>query len=87
MKRNDVKGGDIIDTTRPFCRKMVEMSKTKSWTIEQIRALNNDMSKEGSGLAASDVFTSRGGWRTLPDTNIHVPYCRHIWETRLVRRK
>jgi hypothetical protein len=79
VKRNDVKGGDIIDTTRPFCRKMVEMSKTKSWTIEQIRALNNGMNL--------DVFTSRGGWRTLPDTNIHVPYCRHIWETRLVRRK
>jgi hypothetical protein len=87
VKRNDVKGGVIIDTTRPFCQKMVEMSKTKSWTIEQIRALNNDMSKEGSGLAASDVFTSRGGWRTLPNTNIHVPYCRHIWETRLVRQK
>jgi hypothetical protein len=79
VKRNDVKGGDIIDTTRPFCRKMVEMSKTKSWTIEQIRALNNGMDL--------DVFTSRGGWRTLPDTNIHVPYCRHIWETRLVRQK
>lgn len=79
VKRNDVKGSDIIDTTRPFCRKMVEMSKTKSWTIEQIRALNNGMNL--------DVFTSRGGWRTLPDTNIHVPYCRHIWETRLVRIK
>lgn len=79
VKRNDVKGSDIIDTTRPFCRKMVEMSKTKSWTIEQIRALNNGMDL--------DVFTSRGGWRTLPDTNIHVPYCRHLWETRLVRQK
>ena len=79
VKRNDVSGSSITDTTRPFCRDLVRMSKSRSWTIEDIELMNN-----GMGL---DVFTSRGGWRTLEGTNTHVPFCRHIWEQRLVRRK
>ena len=79
VKRNDVSGGDIIDTTRDFCKNMVRQSRTRSWTIEDIKLMNN-----GMGL---DVFTSRGGWRTIEKTNRHVPFCRHIWEQRLVRRR
>lgn len=79
VKRNDVSGGDIIDTTRDFCKNMVRQSRTRSWTIEDIKLMNN-----GMGL---DVFTSRGGWRTIEGTNRHVPFCRHIWEQRLVRRR
>lgn len=81
VKRSDVGGSAIIKTTRPFCRDLIILSsiEKRSWTIEDIRRMNN-----GMGL---DVFTSRGGWRTLPDTNIHVPFCRHVWEQRLVRRK
>lgn len=79
VKRNDVSGGDIIDTTRDFCKNMVGQSRTRSWTIEDIKLMNN-----GMGL---DVFTSRGGWRTIEGTNRHVPFCRHIWEQRLVRRR
>ena len=78
-KRNDVSGGDIIDTTRDFCKNMVGQSRTRSWTIEDIKLMNN-----GMGL---DVFTSRGGWRTIEGTNRHVPFCRHIWEQRLVRKR
>lgn len=79
VKRNDVSGGDIIDTTRDFCKNMVRQSRTRSWTLEEIKLMNN-----GMGL---DVFTSRGGWRTTEGTNRHVPFCRHIWEQRLVRRR
>lgn len=79
VKRNDVSGGDIIDTTRDFCKNMVRQSRTRSWTLEEIKLMNN-----GMGL---DVFTSRGGWRTIERTNRHVPFCRHIWEQRLVRRR
>ena len=79
VKRNDVSGGAIIDTTRDFCRDMVTQSKFKSWTLDEIKLMNN-----GMGL---DVFTSRGGWRTIERTNRHVPFCRHIWEQRLVRRR
>lgn len=79
VKRSDVSGPAVIDTTRPFCRNLVAMSRSRSWTIDQIKLLNN-----GMGL---DVFRSRGGWRTIPGTNIHQPFCRHIWKAILVRRK
>lgn len=81
VKRNDVSGGDIIDTTRDFCKNMVRQSRTRSWTIQEIKLMNN-----GMGL---DVFTSRGGWRTIEGSKParHVPFCRHIWEQRLVRRR
>lgn len=77
-KRSDVSGADILPTTREFCKNLVRMSKFKSWTIEDIKLMNN-----GMGL---DVFRSRGGWRTLPNGN-HVPYCRHIFIAQVVRRK
>jgi len=70
-----VKGGK----SRFFCKTMMNLSKTKSWTIEDIKRLRN-----GQGL---DVFSSRGGYYRKPNTDISVPFCRHIWESKLVRRK
>ena len=78
-KRNDVSGASVKDTTRPFCRRLVSQSSFKSWTIQDINRMNN-----GMGL---DVFTSRGGWRTLEGTNTHLPFCRHVWKSYLVKRK
>ena len=78
-KRNDVSGASILPTTRPFCRNLVTLSKVKSWTLQDIKRMNN-----GMGL---DVFTSRGGWYTLPGTDTSVPYCRHVWKQMLIRRK
>ena len=79
VKRSDVSGPAIIETTRPFCKNLIRMSANRSWTIEDINRMNN-----GMGL---DVFTSRGGWRTIEGTNKHVPFCRHVWSSLLVRRK
>jgi hypothetical protein len=78
-KRSDVSGASVKETTRPFCRRLVAQSLVKSWTIQDINRMNN-----GMGL---DVFSSRGGWRTLEGTNRHVPFCRHVWKSYLVRRK
>jgi hypothetical protein len=82
VKRSDVDGPAIIETTRPFCKNLIRLSANKSWRLEDIQAMNNDMPTDS---IASDVFTSRGGWRTIEGTNIHVPFCRHVWEQRLVR--
>lgn len=79
VKRSDVAGASIIETSRDFCERMVGLSQTRSWTLNEIKSMSN-----GTGL---DVFRSRGGWYTIPGTNTHVPYCRHVWEARLVRRK
>jgi len=70
---------EVLPTTRDFCSNLVRLSKTRSWTIEDINAMNNDQ-----GL---DVFSSRGGFWNDAKTGITHPYCRHIWEQRLVTRK
>lgn len=79
VKRSDVSGPSIRESSHEWCKRMVPLSATRSWTLNEIKQMSN-----GTGL---DVFRSRGGWKTLPGTNTHVPYCNHIWEARLVRRK
>lgn len=76
--RNDATGGDIIPGTRDFCRTLVNLSKFKSWSLEDIKRMNN-----GQGL---DVFRSRGGWYRIPGTDRSRPFCRHIWKQLLVRK-
>lgn len=78
-KRNDVKGDSILDTTRDFCSNLVTQSKTKSWTREDINALNNGQ--------LPNVFLSRGGFYNNPETGVTTPFCRHVWQQRLVRLK
>ena len=74
--------------SRDFCRKMVALSKDKSWTYEQI---NNTRFPSGRGAGnneqGTDLFTKRGGWYTNPNTGTRTPFCRHIWSSRTVRVK
>lgn len=72
-----LKGG----VSREFCQNLMALSQSRSWTLADIELLNN-----GQGL---DVFTSRGGFYTLPDSDpaIRRPFCRHIWSQRLVTRR
>ena len=68
--------------SRDFCKKM--MSKKKVYSRAEIELLRNDMA---SGSKEADVWLSRGGWYRRPDTDINIPYCRHIWRQVLVRKK
>jgi hypothetical protein len=78
--RFELKGQEEeIAGTRDFCSNLVRLSKSRSWTIADINAMNNDQ-----GL---DVFSSRGGFWNDPKAGTTHPYCRHIWEQRLVTRK
>jgi hypothetical protein len=78
--RFELKGQkEVIAGTRDFCSNLVRLSKSRSWTIADINAMNNDQ-----GL---DVFSSRGGFWNDPKAGTTHPYCRHIWEQRLVTRK
>ena len=65
--------------SRDFCKNLISQSATKSWTREDITALNNKQ--------LPDVFKSRGGFYNNPDTGVITPYCRHVWQQRLVRLK
>ena len=85
--RSDASGGSLLPTSRPFCVRLIGQSAFKSWTIEDINAMNNGMTY--SSGRKMDVFRTRGGWKTIKGSSpaIHTPFCRHIWEQRLVTRK
>ena len=68
--------------SRPFCIKMLALSRTKRYTLKQLELLTNDFGQTGI-----DIFTKRGGWYNNPRTGQTTPYCRHIWEMQIVKLK
>ena len=62
--------------SREFCQKL--MKANKLYTRQEIDAMSNEV--------GGSVWLMRGGWYTKPDTTIHVPHCRHEWQSNLVRK-
>jgi len=75
--RNDVP--NVETSSRPFCKKYMQLSQNRSFTIEDIELLSI---QEGR-----DVFALRGGWYHNPDTDKTTRYCRHVWKQSLIRLK
>jgi hypothetical protein len=75
-KNPDVGGPLLLDTSRDFCKFLVE--ENKLYSREEIDAMSREL--------GYNVWQRRGGWRTIAGTNTHVPQCRHIWESKLYRR-
>jgi len=66
-----------LSSSRPFCKYLIEANKMYSRSeIEQM-----------SARLGYSVWDRRGGWYTIPDTNIHSPSCRHNWQSNIVTRK
>lgn len=68
-------------SSRDFCKKLMRESKNresrnKLWTRADIENI--------SLKVGWDVWDMRGGWYRLPNTEISVPYCRHIWKQHIV---
>lgn len=63
--------------SRDFCIDMVKMNKL--YTYEEIQSLSNDL--------GTDVWSTRGGWYTNPNTNAPTPQCRHIWVQNVTKLK
>jgi len=83
VKRPDADGPELLDTSRRFCRQMIAFAQAgRLYTLDQLKLLRNDFNQTGI-----DIFTKRGGWYTLPGTNIHRPFCRHIWQQQVLRKK
>ena len=78
-KAPGVTGTEVIPTTREFCKRMVGFNRL--YTRAEITQM--------SALLGYDVWMRRGGWMTVKGTSpaVHVPYCRHIWASKLVRKK
>jgi DNA-binding MarR family transcriptional regulator len=73
-KRPEASGSSIIDTTRPFCRELVnETQAGKSWKLTEIQNI---------GVSNNRNVWMRGGgfW----GKSYH---CRHYWEQKLMRIK
>ncbi len=64
-------------TSREFCVNLLNLDLL--YTKDEIKAMKNDI--------GSDVWTFKGGWYTKPNTNIHLPFCRHTWHQYLVKKK
>lgn len=63
--------------SRDFCIDMVKMDKL--YTYEEIEKLSNDL--------GTDVWSTRGGWYSNPNTDAPTPQCRHIWVQNVTKLK
>lgn len=78
-KAPGISGGDVIPTSRDFCRRLIALNRVYSREdIDQV-----------STIVGYDAWKRRGGWMTVKGSSpaVHVPYCRHIWKSQLLRRK
>lgn len=66
------------NTSRPFCQKLMDLSKTKFWSRQDIENI--------SKRVGYSVWDRCGGWWTMPNGE-HSYQCRHEWKTNLVTRK
>ena len=67
----------LIKTSREFCRQLVGANRL--YLRSEIDTI--------SARVGRDIWTERGGWYTIPDTTVHIHHCRHIWNSKLVRKK
>lgn len=63
--------------SRKFCKKMLQLSKTKMFTRAEIDQI--------STRVGINVWEFRGGWWN--DDGVNSPSCRHIWKSHIVKRK
>jgi hypothetical protein len=56
----------------------------KLYTRAEIDTLQNEAHTRGFN---EDVWKYKGGWMTIKGTNIHVPQCRHYWQSVIVKKK
>jgi DNA-binding MarR family transcriptional regulator len=70
-------GAEIIDTTRDFCRNLINLRKVFTRAeIEQV-----------SQRLGYSVWARRGGFYHNPKTGVTTPYCRHIWVKKILVEK
>jgi len=79
VKSGEAAGSDIIPTTRDFCKRMVNESKSRVWDSAQIQQVGMQEDR--------NVWLRRGGFWTRKETNTTTPYCRHVWEQVVIKEK
>jgi len=86
QKAPGISGGRVIPTSRDFCRRLVSLNRV--YSREDIDQISNILKAEYND-PTYDAWKRRGGWMTIKGSSpaAHVPYCRHIWQPQLFRRK
>jgi hypothetical protein len=69
----------IIPSTRAFCRRMVMASESRVWTSEQIQGISMQESR--------NTWMRRGGFWTRRGGGITTSYCRHAWESVVIKSR
>lgn len=63
---------DDLATSRPFCKKMIQLSRTRIWSRAQIEQISERL--------GYSVFDRKGGWYG------NSPECRHRWVSQIVKK-
>lgn len=66
--------GPKDDKNRAFCKKLLDLDRL--YTRKEIELISTRL--------GYSVWMRRGGWYTVPGTNVHRPYCRHSWVSNVV---
>lgn len=74
----------LIGENRDFCRSM--MDNPRYFSREEIEMIGEELGQI-YGIPGYDAFTRRGGWYHDPQKDVNVPFCRHIWQQELVKKK
>lgn len=70
-------GAKVIPTTRDFCRDLINMNKM--FSRKDIESISQEL--------GYSVWQMRGGFYHNPKTGTTTPYCRHVWNQRIVKKK
>jgi hypothetical protein len=62
---------------REFCAALLDLNKV--YTRKEIGTI--------SKRVGWNVWNKRGGWQTIKGTDIHLPFCRHTWNSVLTQKK
>lgn len=76
-KNPTVKGPAVIDTTREFCREMINATNTDN---NKFKLFSRTDINKLSNVLGYNVWEQRGGFYHNPNNNTTTPFCRHIWQ-------
>lgn len=74
----------LKNKSRPFCEAMV--SNPRYFSKEDIENISSELGQLYN-IPDYDAFKMRGGWYHDPVKNVNLPYCRHVWQQELVKRR
>ena len=77
VKRPEMKGGELLPTSRGFCVKLVQSNKY--YSREDIQTM--------ASIFGYDIFSYGGGFYHNPDTGETTSHCRHYFKPIILKRK